>query len=74
MVPALPMAMDRSWVAVCCGDDESVTCTVKLKVPAACGVPEMVPELLIFRPSGRFPELTDQVSGAVPPAAASVVE
>ena len=43
-------------------------------MPAACGVPEIVPPLLIDRPSGSEPPLRDQVSGVVPPAAAGVVE
>jgi hypothetical protein len=45
-----------------------VTVNVKLAVPMAVGVPEMVPVLSNARPAGRVP-LTDQVYGAVPPVA-----
>jgi hypothetical protein len=38
----------------------SLTCTVKLAVPAADGVPEIVPEALSERPPGREPDVTDQ--------------
>jgi hypothetical protein len=45
-----------------------------LLVPAAVGVPAIAPELAVKdNPAGRVPEVTDQVYGVVPPAAASVV-
>ena len=49
----------------------SVTCTENSKVPGLEGVPPIVPFALKTSPSGRAPELTDQVYGGVPPAAAS---
>ena len=50
---------------------ESASPTVKRNVPVAVGVPETVPPALIASPGGREPELTDQVYGATPPAAAA---
>ncbi len=41
--------LDTGW--------ESATCTVKLEVPTAAGVPEMTPALLRVSPAGRLPEL-----------------
>ena len=61
-------------VFVCAGEPESVALTVKFVVVAVpVGVPEMTPEAL-FRvsPGGNMPELTLQVTGAVPPVEASV--
>jgi len=40
----------------------SVTVVVKLEVPVAVGVPEMVPVVAArVRPAGRLPELIDHV-------------
>src|SRR5271165_4368389 len=50
---------------------ESATCTVKLAVPVAVGVPEISPEVERVSPTGRLPETTDQVYGGTPPEAAS---
>ena len=53
----------------------SVTRTVKVKLPAAVGVPVMAPlEGLRFRPPGREPALMSQLYGVVPPDAVSVSE
>ena len=41
--------------------DESLTCTVKLLVPAAVGVPVITPAAEIANPSGSAPELILQV-------------
>jgi hypothetical protein len=60
--------------AVVPGEPESVTFIVKAKVPAAFGVPEIVPVEDMVRPPGNAPELTLQLYGVVPPLAASVVE
>jgi hypothetical protein len=62
-------------VALCAvGELESVTLAVKLKVPAALGVPEICPvEALRLKPVGNDPALTLHVFGLVPPLAASVV-
>jgi hypothetical protein len=54
---------------------ESVTRTVKLEVPEADGVPLMAPPLVMgFIPVGSAPDAKDQVSGPVPPVAATVWE
>jgi hypothetical protein len=57
----------------CCADTgvgaESVTFTVKVDVPVAEGVPEIVPELLSDRFAGSEPDTTVQVSVPVPPVA-----
>ena len=45
-----------------------VALTVKLNVPAAVGVPEMVPSLESARPAGRLPPSTFQEMGASPSA------
>ena len=49
----------------------SVTWTGKLKLPAAVGVPEMMPLLATLRDSGK-PWPTAQVYGGVPPLATKV--
>jgi hypothetical protein len=56
----------RRAVALCCGVAASVTLTMKRLMPAAFGVPEIAPEVLITRPAGRPPERIVQVYGAVP--------
>ena len=62
-----------AFVALLAGELESVTCTVKLLVPLAVGVPVMVPALALKdRLVGKLPALRDQVYGVVPPTAASV--
>jgi hypothetical protein len=43
-------------VAVWAGLALSVTCTVKVKVPAVVGVPEMTPDELSNRLEARLPE------------------
>jgi hypothetical protein len=51
----------------------SVTCTVKLLVPVAVGVPEITPVVGVSaNPAGNVPERMDQVYGVVPPLAARV--
>ena len=51
----------------------SDTCTVKLLVPDAVGVPEIAPVLdASASPAGKVPETMDQVKGVVPPVAARV--
>jgi hypothetical protein len=45
----------------CAGLSASVTVTVKLDVPLAVGVPEIVPLADRLRPAGRLPERIDQV-------------
>jgi hypothetical protein len=38
---------------------ESLTCTVKLELPAVVGVPARIPAALRERPAGKVPALTD---------------
>ncbi len=59
--------LDALWGV---GDEESVTVTVTVLVPAAVGVPLICPVLaLIAKPAGNPAAL--HVYGPVPPAAAS---
>jgi hypothetical protein len=52
----------RVTVLACAGLDESTTLKVKLVLPLAVGVPEMVPLLVArLRPAGRVPLVMDQV-------------
>ncbi len=53
---------------------ESFTCTVKLAVPAAAGIPEIVPPGASVSPAGSAPVLTLHVYPPLPPVAASVCE
>ena len=49
-------------IAVAGGDSESLTCTVKLAVPAVIGVPEITPLLALrVKPLGKLPLMTLQV-------------
>ena len=50
----------------------SVTCAVKLDVPADEGVPVMLPVALRDMPPGNAPALTAQLYTPVPPLAARV--
>ena len=61
--------MLRLAAALCVGELESITLTVKENVPDAVGVPLIWPELTSVSPAGKEPALTDQVYGAVPPLA-----
>lgn len=47
---------------------------MKFVVAAAVGVPEIVPELLKFRPAGKLPVVTLQVMVPVPPVACKGAE
>jgi len=72
---ACPVVMERAFVAVCAeGEVESVAWTVKLKVPAAVGVPLMTPLTARERPAGSDPEAMVQEQGVVPPEAVRTVE
>ena len=67
--------IERAFVASCGGFSESVSVTVKLKVPDDVGVPEITPvEALRPSPGGRGPALFDHVYGLFPPVAVSVAE
>jgi len=67
--------MLNDFVAVCAvGTVESVTLAVKVNVPAAVGVPEIVPlAAASVRPAGNTPELMLQLYGVVPSLACNVV-
>ena len=54
------------------GCEVSTAWRVKLKVPAAVGVPVMTPAGVREMPAGSWPALIDQAYGVVPPVAASV--
>jgi len=59
---------------VCVGFSASATVAVKLTVPAAVGVPEMIPsDGTRLSPAGRLPEEIDHVYGAAPPLACRTV-
>ncbi len=47
--------------------DESVTCTVKVKIPDTVGSPAMTPELRKDKPVGKAPLAKVQVSAPTPP-------
>jgi hypothetical protein len=67
--------MTRLRLAVADACDESVTAAVKLKVPAAAGVPERTPVLAKVIPPGSVPADTLQAYPLpVPPVAVSVAE
>ena len=54
----IEVAADLAWE----GSLLSVTVAVKLEVPVAVGIPEMVPVVAArVRPEGSLPELIDQV-------------
>jgi hypothetical protein len=60
---------------VCAGSPLSVTVTVKVDIPLAVGVPEIVPVVeASVSPAGRLPEVTDHVYCGVPPLACRVWE
>ena len=65
------MVMLRGAVAV--DNWKSVTCTVKLEMPAPLGVPVIAP---LFgskcKPTGKLPAVTLQLYGVTPPVAASI--
>jgi len=60
VVPGIVMV--RDWTAVAVGSTESATLTVNVLVTAAAvGVPEITPDVLKVKPSGRdvVPEFND---------------
>ncbi len=59
--------MLRAWVSL--PFELSFTCTVKLEVPAAVGVPLMAPLGASVRPGGSEPAFVDQLLPPVPPLA-----
>src|SRR5262249_26489393 len=62
----MPRALVTFWAP-------AVTCTVKLEVPVAVGVPEIAPVPGVsVSPAGSVPLASDQVYGGVPPLAPRV--
>ena len=53
--------IDNELDAVCAGELESVTFTVKLLDPTAVGVPLIAPLEARVNPLGKVPELTTQL-------------
>ena len=65
--------IEHETAAVC--PMESVMVAVKLKVPAALGVPLITPvAAAILKPVGSAPEVIATVNGGVPPAIPRVCE
>jgi hypothetical protein len=59
---AVAMTSERVIDFVCAVLDESTTLKVKLALPLAVGVPEIVPVLLAtLRPAGRVPLVIDHL-------------
>ena len=65
------MSSGTDAVATWWGLEESVTVSVKAKVPAIWGVPDSCPEPLSIKPGGREPD-SFQVKGGDPPEAENV--
>ena len=65
------IVMLRPFVAVPPPDTWTVKLDVTADVPLPVGVPLIVPPGLRLRPAGRFPAVTDQLYGVVPPEAES---
>lgn len=62
----IEVATDFVWTGV----PLSLTVAVKLDVPLAVGVPEMIPVVASrLRPAGRLPAVIDQMYAGVPPVA-----
>jgi len=58
----VPIVMEKVAVAVAGVDWESFTCTVKLTVPLAVGVPEITPPAFSCNPAGKLlPDARDHV-------------
>jgi hypothetical protein len=72
--PVALTLMDNCLEACWAGEEESVTCTVKLDWPLLVGVPLIVPLLPRLRPGGSDPDVTVHEYGVVPPEAIRVDE
>ena len=67
--------IESAAVADCVGDEESVTRTPKLAVPAVVAVPAITPvDGFKVSPAGSAPLVIAQVYGVLPPFACSVAE
>lgn len=63
-------AMDTVYACDAVVPTLSLTCAVKLNVPVAVGVPEIVPLEARVKPEGNDPAVTLQVNPPAPPVAA----
>lgn len=71
MATVIDAVADLAWEGLLL----SVTVVVKVEVPVAVGVPEMVPVVAArVKPAGRLPELIDHEYNGVPPVAESGAE
>jgi len=69
------IVIDSAAVFDTAGTSESVTCTVKLDVPTAFGVPLITPvDVFSDNPAGKLPTEIAQLYGVVPPVAVNVCE
>jgi hypothetical protein len=74
-VPAATTESVTVAVVVWAGEPASLRVTPKEKFPLPVGFPEMIPvDAAKLSPSGRVPEVIDQVYGAVPPVACNAPE
>ena len=64
--------LNESTSIVAVAPAASLTCTVKLDVPAVVGVPESTPAAVSVNPAGNVPLASDHVYPGVPPLAANV--
>jgi len=67
-LPGEVIVISSGPVTLCCGFEESVTCSVMLEIPAVVGVP-LISQLFCVNPAGRGPTVVVQVYGVVPPVA-----
>jgi hypothetical protein len=74
--PAGAIVKLKVWLAVCCGELESVTRKVNEIVPTCDGVPLSCPvaPFTVSQDGNDEPGATDQVYGAVPPVADNVTD
>ena len=57
----LAIVMLKDAEALAGVDAESVTCSVKVELPAVVGMPLIIPVLLRLKPDGRLPVIMLQV-------------
>ncbi len=67
--------IERDAVADCAGEEESVTRTAKLALPAVVAMPVIAPvDAFKLRPVGRAPLVMLQLYGSFPPVASRTAE
>jgi hypothetical protein len=72
MMRGRTIASVKSFCTSIAGLELSLTLSVKLAIPPVVGVPLRTPAADKVNPSGKVPDTTDHVSGAVPPDAVRV--